>query len=215
MSIRDVLRILCLALLPVAAVQAELLTAVDAARLREQFQARQQQIKTWSATFTQTLVMPGIRQPVVSQGTLAYRAPEQLRVDFTKPAGEFVLVVGDHFYLKKVGKPVVLGSLSDDLTGKPFQALLALLRGRPTEEESLYVPEVSRVSGRYLVALHRKPDASGRLPKRITNTIDAGTLDVRDVLVELPDGGTLEYRFAAVVRNGAIDGSRFAPPSLP
>lgn len=215
MSVRDFLRILCLSVLPAAAVEAPPPTAIDAQALREQFQSRQQQIKTWSASFTQTLVVPGMRQPVVSQGTLVYRAPEQLKLDFIKPSGEFVLVVGDHFYLKKAGKPVVLGSLADDFAGKPFQALLSLLRGQPTEEETLYLPEVSRQPGKYRVVLNRKPDAPGRLPKRITNTIDANSLEVREVLVELPEGGTLKYRFDTVVRNGAIDGSRFAPPKPP
>ena len=62
--------------------------------------------------------------------------------------------------------------------------------------------------------LTRKPDASSRMPKRITNTIDAESLEVREVVVELPNGGTLSYRFDTIARNRPLDATRFAAPAL-
>ena len=182
--------------------------------LRDQFQTRQRETKTWSATFTQTVAMPGMREPVVSTGSLTYRATEQLRLDFTKPADEFVLALGDQLFVQKAGKKPVLKSLSGDNAGKPFQSLLGLLRGKPVEEEAFYTPEVSREDAHYIVVLTRKPDASSRMPKRITNTIDAESLEVREVVVELPNGGTLSYRFDTIARNRPLDATRFAAPAL-
>lgn len=196
-----------------AAVESAPLPSSRADALREQFKARQQRTSTWSANFTQTLVMPGMQHAVVSKGTLLYRAPSHLRLDFTKPQGEFVLVVGDQLFLKKTGRNVERKSLSGDLAGKPFQSLIGMLRGQPTEDESRYVPEVSSREGKFVVVLNRKPDAPDELPNRITTILNENSLDVREVFVELPNGGVLQYGFDAVMRNRAIDGTRFLPPT--
>jgi outer membrane lipoprotein-sorting protein len=182
------------------------------AELRAQFQARQSETKTWAANFSQTLAMPGMAKPVESSGSLAYRAPNQLRMDFTKPEGEFVLVNRDALFIQKAGKRVSEKSLTRDTAGRPFLSLLGLLRGQPPEEESMYAAEISREDGKYILVLNRKPEASTRAPKRITNIIDADSLEIREVLVELPNGGTLRYAFSGVIRNRAIPDERFAEP---
>ncbi|MGH8732071.1 MAG: LolA family protein, partial [Burkholderiales bacterium] len=105
-----------------------------ASALRAQFQTHQRETLTWSARIVQTLTLPGLREPVVSTGTLAYRAPEQLRLDYTKPAGEFVLILGDRLFIQKTGARLAEKSLREDSVGKPFLSLLGLLRGQPTEE---------------------------------------------------------------------------------
>lgn len=191
------------------------LSAERATTLRAQFQTRQSETLTWSATFMQTLTVPGLRQPVVSVGTLAYRAPEQLRLDFTKPAGEFVLVLGDQLFIKKAGMRLAEKSLREDSAGRVFLSLLNLLRGRPLEEENAYTPEVTHQEDHYAVVLTRKPEASSHMPTRITNAITADTLDLREVVVELPNGGLLSYRFDGITRNRPLDTTRFAAPTEP
>ena len=209
----SMLRTILLAIVLAFTADAAPLPQARANALRDQFQTRQRETKTWSASFTQSVAMPGMREPVVSTGTLAYRAPEQLRLDFSKPADEFVLALGDQLFVQKSGKKPALKSLSGDNAGKPFQSLLSLLRGKPVEEEA-YTPEVSREDGRYIVVLTRKPDASGKMPRRITNSIDAESLEVREVIVELPNGGTLSYRFDEIARNRPLDATRFAAPAM-
>lgn len=203
---------IALAILAANAVSAPLPPAKEA-ELRTRFQARQAETKTWSASFSQTLAMPGMAKPVESSGSLAYRAPAQLRLDFTKPEGEFVLVNRDALFIQKAGKRVAEKSLSRDTAGRPFLSLLGLLRGQPPEEEAMYAPEVSREDGKYILILNRKPDASSRAPKRITNIIDAESLEIREVLVELPNGGTLRYAFTGIVRNRPIADERFTEPA--
>ncbi len=191
------------------------LSAERATVLRIEFQTRQRETLTWSAKFTQTLSVPGLRDPVVSTGTIAYRAPEQLRLDFTKPAGEFVLILGDQFFIQKAGMRLAEKSLREDSAGRPFLSLLGLLRGRPLEEENAYTPEVTHGEGRYAVVLTRKPDVSSRMPARITNSIVADTLDLREVVVELPNGGLLSYRFDGIARNRPLGATHFATPIEP
>jgi outer membrane lipoprotein carrier protein len=208
-------RILCTSLLLAAALplSAAPLPPARAAVLRDQFQARQRETKTWSATFTQTVAMPGMREPVVSGGTMIYRAPDQMRLDFKKPEGEYVLALGDVLFVQKAGKKVAQKSLSDDRAGKPFQSLIGLLKGAPMEEEAFYNQELTKEGGRYVLVLDRKPDASSRMPKRITNIFEVENFEIREVLVELPNGGTLQYRFEEITRNRTLDAARFSPPA--
>ncbi|MGH8469257.1 MAG: LolA family protein [Gammaproteobacteria bacterium] len=189
------------------------LSAERASALRAQFQTRQRETLTWSATIVQTLTLPGVRDPVVSTGTLAYRAPDRLRLDFTKPAGEFVLVLGDRLFIQKTGARLAEKSLREDSAGKPFLSLLGLLRGQPAEEESDYTAEVRREQDGYAVVLTRNADASTHMPARITNTIATDTLEVREVVVVLPSGGVLRYRFDAITRNGPLDAAHFTVPA--
>jgi len=191
------------------------LSAEAASALRAQFQTRQRETLTWSATIVQTLTLPGLRDPVVSTGTLAYRAPDRLRLDYTKPAGELVLVLGDRLFIQKSGTRLAEKSLREDSAGKPFLSLLGLLRGQPTEEESDYTAEVTREEDGYAVVLSRNAEASSRMPARIANHIAADTLEVREVVVDLPSGGVLSYRFDAIDRNGPLDATHFAVPAVP
>ncbi|MGH8591583.1 MAG: LolA family protein [Gammaproteobacteria bacterium] len=198
-----------------AATLAAPLSAERASALRAQFQTRQRETLTWSATIVQTLTLPGVRDPVVSQGTLAYRAPDRLRLDYTRPAGEFVLVLGDRLFIQKTGARLAEKSLREDSAGKPFLSLLGLLRGQPAEEKTDYTPEVTREGDRYAVVLTRNAGASSRMPARIANRIAADTLEVREVVVDLPSGGVLSYRFDAITRNAPLDPGRFAAPTDP
>ena len=182
------------------------------AELRAQFLKKQQQTKSWAASFTQTVAMPGMKQPVVSTGTVSYGTPGQLRLDFTKPAGEYVLATGDRLFLQKAGKKLSEKSLTTDNAAKPFRSLLNLLQGQLAEEDANYDAAVSRQKTAYSVVLTRKPGARGRGPFRITNTIAADTLEVSEVVVELPNGGTIRFAFAKPQRNHSLPDTLFTIP---
>lgn len=208
-------RLLCLlAVLSLVPVQAGPLSPDQAAALRADFQKHWQQTKLLAVPFTQTVTMPGLRQPIVSTGTLAYRAPEELRLDFTQPAGEFVLVLGDRLYLQKTGKRVAVKSLSQDNAGKPFRSLLGLLRGQLAETETQYTAEILRVDQNWRVVLTRKRGASGRGPERITNTIGTDTFHVREILVELATGGTIHFAFGKPQAKQTVPDNLFIPPAV-
>ena len=189
------------------------LAPAQAQALRTRFETRQRATRSWSAAFTQTLTLPGLRAAIVSQGTLTFRAPGDLRIEFTQPAGELVLILGDRLFLRKPGRRAVEKSLATDHAGKPFQALLSLLQGRPPENEEQFEPRITAEDGRYMIALTKKADAPGKLPKRITNIVSEATLDVVEVLVELPGSGSLRYAFRDPARNRPVEASLFAAPA--
>ncbi len=204
--------LLLLPLLLLAPARAQQLEPAKTAELRAQFLKKQQQTKTWSATFTQTVSMPGMKQPVVSTGSVAYGAPGQIRFDFNQPPGEYVLAVGDRLFLQKAGKRLSEKSLTKDNSAKPFRSLLNLLQGQLTEEEAIYNAAVSRQNAGYAVVLTRKPGARGRGPARITNIIAAGTLEVSEILIELPNGGTIRFAFEQPRRNHSLPDTLFTTP---
>lgn len=183
-----------------------------AAALRSRFETRQRETRTWSARFTQVLAVTGIVHPVVSEGVIRFRAPGQLRIDFTQPAGEYALVAGEQVFFQKPGRPLETKGLRTDSAGKPLLSLLGLLRGQPAEDEKSFEVEALQDGDRYVIVLTRKARASNRLPRRITNSLSAATLDVRETLVELPNGGTLTYRFEEPVRNGPLPEGLFNAP---
>jgi outer membrane lipoprotein-sorting protein len=201
---------LALGALGITAASAAPLSPSKAEALRERFEAHQRETRTWSADFTQTLKMPGMRAPVASEGTIFYRAPGDLRIDFSKPAGEFVLIRGDRLFIQKPGKRLAEKSMNDN-AGRPFLSLIGMLRGRPTENEEQFEQEVSDEGKSYVIVLTKKEDASKRLPSRITNVVTE-SLNIREVLVELPNGGSLAYSFRDVSRNKPVPAAAFTLP---
>ncbi|MGV3533151.1 MAG: LolA family protein [Chthoniobacteraceae bacterium] len=192
--------------------QAAPLPPAKAKALHDRFEERQKETRTWSADFVQTLNMRGMKKPVISEGTITYRAPDSLRIDFRKPAGEYVLAVGNRLFIQKAGKRLAEKSLSDDNAGKPIQSLLGLLQGRPAETEEQFVTAVSQESGAYVITLTKKEDGGGRLPRRITNIVAQDTMNIREVRVEMPSGGTLSYSFREIARNLPVSAAAFEVP---
>lgn len=206
-------RILLLLLTLLCPAGAQQLDAAKSAALRDRFLKKQQQTKSWSSGFTQTVSMPGMKQPVISTGTVTYGGAGRLRLDFTQPAGEFVLATGDRLFLKKSGKGLTEKSLEKDNAARPFRSLLGLLQGQLAEAEEGYDAVISQQSGSYSVVLTRKPGAKGRGPSRITNTVAAETLEVTAILIELPRAGSIHFSFTGPQRNQPVSPALFVDPS--
>ena len=54
--------------------------------------------------FTETKVMPKIKKTTVKQGTMHFVAPDDLRVDYTDPAGDYMLITKEKFEVQKKGR---------------------------------------------------------------------------------------------------------------
>ena len=60
--------------------------------------------ETRTFPFTETHVMPKMNKTTVSEGTMRFQAPEDLRMDYTKPEGDYTLIAKDKFEVFKNGK---------------------------------------------------------------------------------------------------------------
>jgi outer membrane lipoprotein-sorting protein len=188
---------------------AEVLTAAKATELRKRFESFQKGTRFWSAHFSQTLTVPGLKTPIVSEGKIWFRSPDSLRIDFEIPAGEWMLTRGDVLVVRKPGKTPSEKPLNSSPAGKPLLGLISLLNGQPVQEADWFHPEVSREGESFHIELVRKEGASSQLPKRISNIVKANSLDVQQVTIHLPNGGSLSYQFEGVERNRTIDPSLF------
>jgi outer membrane lipoprotein-sorting protein len=70
------------------------------------FVRTQQQTQTFQADVKQTVRLHGLKKPVESIGRLFYKAPDKLRIQFTQPAGEYLLIVGNDVFSKKTNRPL-------------------------------------------------------------------------------------------------------------
>lgn len=191
---------------------ADRLSFEKAEALRKRFESHQQETRFWTADFTQTLTVSGLKAPIVSEGKIRYRAPDSLRIDFEKPLGDFLLALGPDLFVQKSGKGVIRKSIQTDTVGKPLLGLLGMLRGSPTEDADLFEFQAMREGDSFEIELLKKQGAPAQLPKKIVNSISANSLDVRNVTVVLPNGGSLTYSFRSSTRNRPVPASFFEAP---
>lgn len=60
--------------------------------------------ETRSFAFVETRVMPKMNKTTVSEGTMVFEAPENLRMDYSQPQGDYTLIEKDKFDVFKGGK---------------------------------------------------------------------------------------------------------------
>ena len=60
--------------------------------------------ETRTFAFVETRVMPKMNKTTVSEGTMKFEAPENLRMDYTQPQGDYTLIEKDKFEVFKSGK---------------------------------------------------------------------------------------------------------------
>ena len=60
--------------------------------------------ETRTFAFVETRVMPKMNKTTVSEGTMKFEAPENLRMDYTHPQGDYTLIEKDKFEVFKSGK---------------------------------------------------------------------------------------------------------------
>ena len=189
------------------------LTVGKSEELRNRFESIQRGTRSWSARFSQTLLLPGLKNPVLSAGRIRFLAPDRLRIDFENPPGEWMVACGERLLLQKPGKKAVEKSIRNDPVGKPLQGLISLLRGAQGEEARWFTPAVARQGETLQIELQRKEGAPAHLPRAILNTLKADTLEVREVTIQLPKGGSLSYAFEGVERNRPVEPSIFEMPA--
>lgn len=187
-------RLLFLLILPPLALHAKDLSPDEMQHLERRFSEVQKSTRTLRADFKQEIRMPGMRRPVVSKGEFLYRAPDDLRVTFTEPPGDYLLLHGETLEMSRGGKPPVKKS-STDRAAKALVALRQVLRGSPEEADAGMNHKIRREDGQYIITI-TPTSRSPQLPEKIENRVDADSLILRNMAITLPRGIHLEYRLA-------------------
>jgi hypothetical protein len=184
-------RFLYLALMPLIA------AAGYGEDLEARFLASHKNLESLQADFRQTITSPGMRQPVVSEGRFYYQAPDKLRIDYSRPAGDYFLLNGDRFETRRRGKsPAVLDSSHP--SARALVALREVLRGTPPAGE--FQKQVERREGEVRVILTPLIH-SPTLPRKIENRVDAKSLALLGMTITMPQGAAMEFVFENPLRN--------------
>jgi outer membrane lipoprotein-sorting protein len=208
MLLRTLSVMLVAAMFPPPASGKELSPEEDA-DLTRRFIASQRSLRTYRAEFEQSLSLLGLRNPSVSKGTFSYRAPDDVRIDYSQPAGDFFLLRGEQFHLAKNGNPP-RSYPATDRSARVLVALRKIMGGR-TEAGAGMVRKVRREGSDYVVTL--TPETPSRdVPERIENRIDAGSLALKRMTVTLPRGTSMEFSFSNPERNAKVDEKLFEQP---
>jgi outer membrane lipoprotein-sorting protein len=193
-------RLLCLALMPLIA------AAAYGEDLEARFLASQKNLQSLQADFRQTITSPGLKQPVVSEGRFYYLAPDKLRIDYTRPEGDYFLLNGDHFESRRRGKsPVVVPR--DHPSARALSSLRDVLRGTPPTGD--FQKQVDRQDGVIRVVL-TPATASPSMPKKIENRVDPNSLALLGMNITTPNGAGMEFLLENPRRNQTLDPAVFS-----
>jgi outer membrane lipoprotein-sorting protein len=137
----------------------------------------------------------------VSEGRFFYQAPDKLRIDYTKPEGDYFLLNGDHFESRRRGKaPVVVPR--DHPSARALSSLRDVLRGTPPTGD--FQKQVDRQDGVIRVVL-TPATASPSMPKKIENRVDPDSLALLGMTITMPQGAAMEFVFENPLRNQPLE----------
>ena len=111
---------------------------------------------SYSMPFSEVKVMPKLKKETTKVGTLEWRSPEYLRMDYSDPAGDYTLIEGIHFTLCTKGAAQKLPAKdSSTKTGILRQTLLFAFQGNVEKIAELNhaTAAYSEKGGRYVCDL--------------------------------------------------------------
>ena len=75
-----------------------------AASVPEKIKAIHKSGETMTTSFTETSVMPKLKKETQKNGTLVFTAPNDLKLEYQDPAGDYTLITADRFETCREGK---------------------------------------------------------------------------------------------------------------
>ena len=169
------------------------------------FVRAQQQTQTYQAELKQTVRLRGLQKPVESAGHIYYRAPGSLRLSFTQPADEYMLLTGDDLYLKKANRALI----HRKSPGENARMLLELFRGGEKDWEEKFDITYARENDHLIVTLHPKQPDAKMHGVEIENIVALPSYDIRSIQIRFDKDSSMTYEFSHAVRNAPLDDKLF------
>lgn len=168
--------------------------------------------KTLTADLTQTSRSKLFKQVLVQHGRLVFRAPRQIRWEYTTPDPSLLVLDGDHATMTSPGAaPQVFDLRKDATMGAIFEQLLTFVGGGSlSQAESAYTLTVGGSDKAPMITLVPKPGSpADKVFGKIELTLDrAGVVDKIDLHEKSGDEKTIV--FTKIVRNGTVPDGSFA-----
>lgn len=194
--------VLCCALPAHAAVDASVLSKIDAAA---------RSTKTLSAEFTQKNRMKLFKQELASKGRLYFRAPRQIRWEYTSPDPSLMILDGTKATMSSPGTEAQVFDLDKDTTMRAiFDQLLTFVGGGSIAsfEADYTIESQGSDKAPELVLTPRATSAVDKAFTRIELGFD-GKSQVRKIVLREKNGDEKVIDFAKVERNGKIPADAF------
>ena len=189
-----------------SALQAQDTTAI------KQWISAQQNLKSLSATFTQTRTLRTLRKPLVSAGNFYYKAPNQFRWEHGNPVQTIAVHSDDTLTLLDVTKKRAQVAKTDGegSNRSQFGAYFDMSFPKSWEEfdQNFNVLSVDNVDGVTHAKVSPKSRKLGRGMKAITFFIDSRN-QLKGFSMEFKDRSTMETIFNTVREGATVPSSKF------
>lgn len=175
--------------------------------------ARQPTVRSLEATFTQERKLPTLKQPVVTEGRLAFLRPGMLRWELGTPAATVAVSDGTRLTLIDVAAKRARRMDADSPQARQFTILAGdAFRDRDSFRKNFEITahQVRQGIHQYTVRpLDRR--MRSKLPWMFLD-IDPARNELRAMEIELPDHSRIRSVFREVILNPPLDNSRFQFP---
>jgi outer membrane lipoprotein-sorting protein len=178
------------------------------------FVAKQQHTQTYEAELHQTLHLSGLKKPIESEARVYYKAPDSMRLSFTSPPGEYLIITGDDVYLKKANRPLVhrKNSAQNNRPGQDARMLLSLFQGGAKDWGALFAFDMARDGDRLIITMHPKQGDAQARSFTIENVIALPVYELQSIQISFGQDNAMTYEFTNAMRNEPIDDTLFVPP---
>ena len=143
-----------------------------AAGIQDKILALHKQGETMTTSFTEVKVMPKMKKELKKEGTLVFTAPENLRLDYTTPAGDYTLITATTFETLRNGKVQKLPIKNPQNRWTTLRSTLLLAFSGKVEEMATLnnaTAEYKEESGEYICTL----TANNKQPQGIAQLVVA------------------------------------------
>jgi len=182
--------------------------------------AAQTKVHTWSADFTQTRTIKTLTQPLVTQGHIAFSAPNEFRWELGRPARTIAVRSGDEMFvvypLLKRAEHYSLG----ESTPKQLRDTMSLLqagfpRDRAEFEGQFQILSLTQTNGGWLFALQPKSVFARQMMPELRIGVATNDFSLGSTELVFVDGSTMRSDFTSAVLNPPLAEKLFqyAPPA--
>lgn len=190
-----VLLLAMLTVVPVASFAQELAGA-QRASVVERISSASSSVKALQCTFVQTKRSKVLKQPVVSEGVMAYRAPSYLRWEYTAPESVVITVEGDSVSL--IRKGVKADAATSRRISSLATTILGCVSGTQVWDEKSFKVSIVEKADSYVVELEPRRRGLKRMFQHIDLHFDKKSYAVRTVVLAEGSDASTTIKFTPV-----------------
>jgi outer membrane lipoprotein-sorting protein len=167
-------------------------------------------LRTFTASFTETTSSSLLTKPLVARGTVAVERPSRVALRYTDPDARLVLIDGDRMTMSWPARGILE---TKDIGASQRRVQKYFVDSSANELRSHFdLTATTAADGSYSIVMIPKRKQIKEGLARLDLTIDPGTLLMRAMKMTFPNGDSKQMSFTDVKANVALDRSLFQAP---